>query len=401
MPLNFSRIGGCLAGGCLVFSCLQCPEIGLYITGYLADFFLGQYFSFALNAVVWLLACIAGIGLIAARPGACWFLYIAFGYTLIPKVSEFSFFPFMWMLGGWLEINNAIIVMAIHVMNLFFVCLVVAVHVALVQTRCRSRSQSMEKSRRATIVVLLLGVGSIIVLIGTIVTVIHDALQGADIWQVNPFVIGLLFVNTPLLIWGIPAFVVACYRLWSSSRTHRQLQKDGQHFNADQSNMGVTAERRFFWLPFTRRSLWVVIPGFLIFVAAVIAIWSDAVDPARYNRHFHEVVAWADKIVVRKGGFDCCGSVDNDAILFEIVDPVEIAQLREKIQIANDKPSGGCLCCGYPGIDWYRNGRRIALTSVQHGHGLRWKRFPGDAYLTDDSQKSLQQWFIHHGMSGK
>ena len=60
------------------------------------------------------------------------------------------------------------------------------------------------------------------------------------------------------------------------------------------------------------------------------------------------------------------------------------------------------MCCGYPGIDWYRKGKRITLTAMQHGHSLRWKGFKsgsdkfGDCYYTDESKAKLTDWFKVH-----
>jgi len=67
------------------------------------------------------------------------------------------------------------------------------------------------------------------------------------------------------------------------------------------------------------------------------------------------------------------------------------------------------MCCGSPGIDWYKGGKRIALTSVQHGHAIRWRGFStmrilgfrvgyGDGPLTDESQVWLKDWFKSHGI---
>ena len=71
--------------------------------------------------------------------------------------------------------------------------------------------------------------------------------------------------------------------------------------------------------------------------------------------------------------------------------------------------AGGCLCCGWPGIDWYKGRKRLALTSVQHGHGIRWKEFGtqyfgplrgyGDIPLTNESAIWLIEWLGSHGIT--
>lgn len=57
------------------------------------------------------------------------------------------------------------------------------------------------------------------------------------------------------------------------------------------------------------------------------------------------------------------------------------------------------MCCGYPGIDWWKGGERVALTSVQHGLALRWGFFSDDYPFTDESSKALVQWLKDRGIS--
>ena len=116
--------------------------------------------------------------------------------------------------------------------------------------------------------------------------------------------------------------------------------------------------------------------------------------------HFFATIAGADRIVVRDGGFDCCASVediDKQGTFAVITDAAEISAFTSMIQFM-DGPSGGqCLCCGYPGIDWWRDGKRVALTSVQHGKALRWRAFSFDYPFTEKSSKALVQWLEAHG----
>ena len=78
----------------------------------------------------------------------------------------------------------------------------------------------------------------------------------------------------------------------------------------------------------------------------------------------------------------------------------EVTEFNALFEFTED--CGGCMCCGYPGIDWYRKGKRIALTAMQHGHSLRWKGFKsgsdkfGDCYYTDESKAKLEDWFKAH-----
>jgi hypothetical protein len=145
-------------------------------------------------------------------------------------------------------------------------------------------------------------------------------------------------------------------------------------------------------------------------------LWGMAYHrPLRYDVPFHPAIAKADKVVVRDGGFDCCGKVDGDKILFTVTDPEEVKQVAAHLEFQSVTTTNSlyesCMCCGSPGIDWYRDGRRIALTAVQHGHGIRWRGFAtsrilgiqigyGDGPLTKGSADWLVGWLAEHGVTG-
>jgi len=106
-------------------------------------------------------------------------------------------------------------------------------------------------------------------------------------------------------------------------------------------------------------------------------------------------IATADRIVVRDGGFDCCGPVDDEAVLFQVTDPAEIKAVSGKIEFVSTQ--GPCNCCGFPGIDWYRGKDRLALTAVQHGRAIRFRN--DDFRLSNQSRKWLVGWLVQHGVS--
>lgn len=115
-----------------------------------------------------------------------------------------------------------------------------------------------------------------------------------------------------------------------------------------------------------------------------------------YDGELHRAIATADRIVVRSGGFDCCESVDGNLVLFELTSSADLQEVREHLQFESTQGGSDCLCCGHPGIDWYRGEYRLALTAVQHGRALRWRGFPSDAVLTDKSSKWLEDWLSRH-----
>ncbi|TFH14389.1 MAG: hypothetical protein E4H02_09990 [Lentisphaerales bacterium] len=133
--------------------------------------------------------------------------------------------------------------------------------------------------------------------------------------------------------------------------------------------------------------------------------------PLPSSQHFFACIRDADRLVVRDGGFNCCTSVRRNSVLFTITDPAELGNLRTHIQFVpfTNELTGGCLCCGWPGLDWYKGRSRLALTSVQHGHAIRWKQFGtsglgpfrhgGDVPLTIESTIWLTKWLRDHGVT--
>ena len=117
---------------------------------------------------------------------------------------------------------------------------------------------------------------------------------------------------------------------------------------------------------------------------------------------FFRMVAEADRIVVRDGGFDCCTPeeiIDRQKVFVVITNAAEIAAFTAMIRFEDGPGGGQCLCCGYPGIDWWKGGERVALTAVQHGLALRWSTFSDDYPFTKESSKTLVQWLKEHGIS--
>ena len=125
--------------------------------------------------------------------------------------------------------------------------------------------------------------------------------------------------------------------------------------------------------------------------------------PWRYQGELHACIASADRIVVRDCGYTHCfpeEKAQKRKILFEVSDPVELREVRELLVFQPDQTNDECMCCGYPRVDWYRGQERLALTSIQHGLTLRWKGFPGDAWLTEASSSRLVEWLARHGVEG-
>ena len=117
--------------------------------------------------------------------------------------------------------------------------------------------------------------------------------------------------------------------------------------------------------------------------------------------YFFKTIAEADRIVVRDGGFDCCVSeeaIDRQPTLAVLTNAADVAAFTAMIQFEDDPGGGQCMCCGHPGIDWWKGSERLALTSVQHGQALRWHTFSDDYLFTAESAESLARWFESRGI---
>ena len=115
--------------------------------------------------------------------------------------------------------------------------------------------------------------------------------------------------------------------------------------------------------------------------------------------NFTNLIATADKIVIRDGGYDCHGpKADEQPVLFVVTNASEIAEFNAQIKFVVEDDMSWCMCCGHPGIDWWKDGRRIVLTSAHHGDSLRWCDFPCDLPFTPDSAKALAKWFQDRGL---
>ncbi|MBR1921492.1 MAG: hypothetical protein IJ829_05765 [Kiritimatiellae bacterium] len=117
-------------------------------------------------------------------------------------------------------------------------------------------------------------------------------------------------------------------------------------------------------------------------------------------RRFKETIAKADRIVVRAGGYTCCcTNVDAQAKLCVITNAAEIAAFNKMFRFTTDN-WGWCMCCGYPGVDWWRGDERLELTSVQHCMALRAGGFSVcDVPFEKDAAKELKDYFARRGIA--
>ncbi len=143
-----------------------------------------------------------------------------------------------------------------------------------------------------------------------------------------------------------------------------------------------------------------LVRSLLVFVISTLAGCQHTHDNRQCDEEFHEVIRHADRLVVRHGGYNCCGPVDQQPILLTIINQDEVAEFNRIIEFESEQTWSGCMCCGFPGIDWFRGDTRLALTALQHGRAIRWKGFPGDAELTSRSSHAIVKWLTAHGIAG-
>ena len=140
-------------------------------------------------------------------------------------------------------------------------------------------------------------------------------------------------------------------------------------------------------------------PSFLIGVAVPVVAVLLCAAPAAWAAHrLHATISRADRIEIRDGGFDCHWQSHSQRALVVVTNAAEISAFNRMIRFEGRASLVGCRCCGYPGIDWWRDGKRVALTSLQHGSAIRWDGFTGDRPLTKSAAKELRRWLEEHGV---
>ena len=138
---------------------------------------------------------------------------------------------------------------------------------------------------------------------------------------------------------------------------------------------------------------------FLIGIIVPVAAMLLGATPAAWSAHrFRSTIARADRIEIRGGGFNTLSALDGQPVLAVVTNAAEIAAFNRMIRFETLASLFRCRCIGYPGIDWWRDGKRVALTSLQHKRAIRWDGFTGDRPLTEGSAEELCRWLEDHGI---
>jgi hypothetical protein len=113
------------------------------------------------------------------------------------------------------------------------------------------------------------------------------------------------------------------------------------------------------------------------------------------NMQFRAMVRDADRVVIRDGGNLCCNfNPDIQPVLYESTNKAEIAEFNRLFCFSSQTMH--CKCCGYPGVDWWRNGKRIAVSALHHGTALRIEGKSFDWRLSPSSQERIKEWLKTH-----
>ena len=134
--------------------------------------------------------------------------------------------------------------------------------------------------------------------------------------------------------------------------------------------------------------MWLV-AAVILFVAALWLYFRFATDAL-----FSYAVRDADRIVIRDGGGTCHSNPDREPTLYEITNRADIAAFADMFRFSGRSiPS---KCCGYPGVDWWRDGKRFAVSALHHKERLRMDGFAGDLHLTEESSSRIMEWLKSH-----
>ena len=123
-------------------------------------------------------------------------------------------------------------------------------------------------------------------------------------------------------------------------------------------------------------ALHIIITGALLYYAT--GLFGFLID-----MNFRSAIKDADRIVIRDGGGLCHSKPDNEPEIFEITKKAEIAAFNDMFKFSGQTMP--CMCCGYPGIDWWRDGKRVVVSAVHHGQPEGAARFRASLLLRRDA----------------
>jgi len=110
----------------------------------------------------------------------------------------------------------------------------------------------------------------------------------------------------------------------------------------------------------------------------------------QWDEALRQSVGNITQIRVRNGD-ETCPTNPSNKILFEILDAEKISEVLSSIQINEKISKSNSLCSSELSIEFIRGEKLITMINVlQSGNSLRWKNWPADAILTQNSARYLK-----------
>ena len=118
------------------------------------------------------------------------------------------------------------------------------------------------------------------------------------------------------------------------------------------------------------------------------------------NARFRAMTDCADRVVIYDNVGFCHAAPTEEPALYETTNKAEIVEFNALFRFAGTTLQ--CKCCGYPGVYWWRDGKRIGALSIHHGKAVRVEGKGCDWRLTLDSGQHIEKWLKEHcGVSSK
>lgn len=120
----------------------------------------------------------------------------------------------------------------------------------------------------------------------------------------------------------------------------------------------------------------------------------------RWDQALKAALADVTRLRVRTHG-TCCRTESREKTLFEEKDAAAIRKLVEILEIDEDNSGFHCMCCGDPTLEFYKDGKLVAMLGFHHGRSLRWPGgWPADGLMKGECAELLMDWLSARGVTG-
>lgn len=126
---------------------------------------------------------------------------------------------------------------------------------------------------------------------------------------------------------------------------------------------------------------------------------SDELAKVDWNGTLRKALRRVTRLRVRSGGL-CHRRPGSEQTLLDTADVARIRALIDGIEVDARSSGFKCMCCGNPTLELYEGNRLVVELGFHHGMSLRWKGWPADGRLTEQSATFLVQWLTDAGVTG-